>query len=447
MEQVRSLYKENKSEVLSILTIALPTIVDMFVQTLLGFFDLIMVGRLGPEAIASVGLGTAPILTVIPIFFAISVGTTAMVSRAFGARNYEEAKEGMSQSLILGIPAAFIVTFAFVVFGKNILGIISKNQPITEALSYLKVISLGIPFLCFNIIFSYGFRSINKAKIPMINNTISIFLNIFLNYIFIFVLNLGVFGAGIATTMSRGIVTFIFSFLIIYKKNYCIALTTKDFKINKDICKRLLKVGLPSAGEQGLFRIGMLIFEAMVINLGTLQYAAHKIALTAESFSFNLGFGFSVAGTALVGQYLGAKEYQEAKKAGYLNMFLAISVMTAFGFIFMISPKFVISMFTKDQAIVPMASSALRIVSIAQPILAVSMVLSGALRGTGDTRSVLWITSVGMFFVRIPLTYLFLYIFNFGLNGAWLVMILDLTYRGLACLYRFKQGKWRYIEV
>lgn len=447
MERVRSLYKENKSEVLSILTIALPTIVDMFVQTLLGFFDLIMVGRLGPEAIASVGLGTAPILTVIPIFFVISVGTTAMVSRAFGARNYEEAKEGISQSLILGIPAAFIVTFAFVVFGKNILGIISKNQPITVALSYLKVISLGIPFLCFNIIFSYGFRSINKAKIPMINNTISIFLNIFLNYIFIFVLNLGVFGAGIATTMSRGIVTLIFSFLIIYKKNYCIALTTKDFKINKDICKRLLKVGLPSAGEQGLFRIGMLIFEAMVINLGTLQYAAHKIALTAESFSFNLGFGFSVAGTALVGQYLGAKEYQEAKKAGYLNMFLAISVMTAFGFIFMISPKFVISMFTKDQAIVPMASSALRIVSIAQPILAVSMVLSGALRGAGDTRSVLWITSVGMFFVRIPLTYLFLYIFNFGLNGAWLVMILDLTYRGLACLYRFKQGKWRYIEV
>lgn len=447
MEQVRSLYRENKSEVLSILTIALPTIVDMFVQTLLGFFDLIMVGRLGPEAIASVGLGTAPILTVIPIFFAISVGTTAMVSRAFGARNYDEAKEGMSQSLILGIPAAFIVTFIFVVFGKNVLGIISKNQPITEALSYLKVVSLGIPFLCFNIIFSYGFRSINKAKIPMINNTISIFLNIFLNYIFIFVLNLGVFGAGIATTISRGIVTLIFSFLIIYKKNYCIALTTKDFKINKDICKRLLKVGLPSAGEQGLFRIGMLIFEAMVINLGTLQYAAHKIALTAESFSFNLGFGFSVAGTALVGQYLGAREYQEAKKAGYLNMFLAMSIMTAFGFIFMISPKFVISMFTKDQAIVPMASSALRIVSIAQPILAVSMVLSGALRGAGDTKSVLWITSIGMFFVRIPLTYLFLYVFNFGLNGAWTVMIIDLTYRGLACLYRFKQGKWRYIEV
>ncbi|MGL4641804.1 MAG: MATE family efflux transporter, partial [Cetobacterium sp.] len=176
-------------------------------------------------------------------------------------------------------------------------------------------------------------------------------------------------------------------------------------------------------------------------------YAAHKIALTAESFSFNLGLGFSVAGTALVGQHLGAKKYQDAKKAGYLNMFLAMFVMTAFGFIFMVFPKFVISMFTKEQNIVPMASSALRIVSIAQPILAVSMVLSGALRGAGDTKSVLWITSLGMFLIRIPMTYLFLYVFNFGLNGAWMVMIIDLTYRGIACLYRFRQGKWRYIEV
>ncbi|MGL5904702.1 MAG: MATE family efflux transporter, partial [Cetobacterium sp.] len=93
MKKFYSLWRENKKEILSIFTIALPTIIDMFVQTLLGFFDLIMVGRLGPEAIASVGLGTAPILTIIPIFFAISVGTTAMISRAYGARNYSEAKD------------------------------------------------------------------------------------------------------------------------------------------------------------------------------------------------------------------------------------------------------------------------------------------------------------------------------------------------------------------
>lgn len=447
MKRIIVFFRENRKEIFSIFTIALPTIVDMFVQTLLGFFDLIMVGRLGPEAIASVGLGTAPILTIIPIFFAISVGATAMVSRAFGAKNYTEVKEVMSQSLILGFPSALIVTCIFVAFGENILSLISKNQPMTDALSYFSVVSLGLPFLCFNILFAAGFRSTNKAKIPMINNIISIISNIILNYIFIFNLNLGVLGAGIATTISRAIVTFIFIFLIYYKKNYHISLRKKDFVFKKEISRRLIKIGLPSAGEQTIFRIGMLIFEAMLINLGTLQYAAHKIALTAESFSFNLGFGFSVAGTALVGQHLGALDYEKAKKTGYLNTILAMIVMTCFGFVFMFFPKFVISLFTSDINIVPLASDALRIVSVAQPALAMSMVLSGALRGAGDTKSVLWITGFGMFFIRIPLTYVLLYNFNLGLKGAWFVMIIDLSFRGFACLRKFNQGKWRYIQV
>lgn len=447
MKKILLFFRENKKEIFSIFTIALPTIIDMFVQTLLGFFDLIMVGRLGPEAIASVGLGTAPLLTIIPIFFAISVGATAMVSRAFGAKNFKEVKEVMSQSLILGFPASILVTLLFLSFGENILNLISKNQPISDALSYFSVVSLGLPFLCFNILFASGFRSINKAKIPMVNNIICVISNIILNYIFIFTLNLGVLGAGIATTISRGIVTFIFLFLAYFKKDYCISLTSKDFVFNKEICRRLLKIGLPSAGEQTIFRIGMLVFEAMLINLGTLQYAAHKIALTAESFSFNLGFGFSVAGTTLVGQHLGALNYDRAKKTGYLNTLLAMLVMTSFGFVFMFFPKFVISLFTSDSEIVPLASEALRIVSVAQPALAMSMVLSGALRGAGDTKSVLWITGFGMFFIRIPLTYILLYNFNMGLKGAWFVMIIDLSFRGFACFRKFNQGKWRYIQV
>lgn len=447
MKRLFVFFKENRKEILSIFTIALPTIVDMFVQTLLGFFDLIMVGRLGPEAIASVGLGTAPILAIIPVFFAISVGATAMVSRAFGAKNFSEVKEVMSQSLILGLPTSSFVTLLFVLLGENILLLISKNQPLSDALAYFSVVSLGLPFLCLNILFSAGFRATNKAKIPMINNIISIASNIILNYVFIFMLDLGVLGAGIATTLSRGVVTFIFIFLTYYKKHYHISLKKEDFVFRKDICRRLIKIGLPSAGEQTIFRIGMLIFEAMLINLGTLQYAAHKIALTAESFSFNLGLGFSVAGTALVGQHLGALEYDKAKKTGYLNTLLAVMVMTTFGFIFMFAPKFVISLFTSDKNIVPLASEALRIVSVAQPVLAMSMVLSGALRGAGDTKSVLWITGIGMFFIRLPLTYILLYTFNFGLKGAWFVMIIDLTFRGLACLRKFNQGKWRYIQV
>lgn len=439
--------QEHKNDVFPILTLALPTILDMFVQTLLGFFDLVMVGKLGPESIAAVGLGSAPITAIMPVFFALSIGTAAIVSRAFGSKNYDEAKEGVSQSLILALPVSLVVTFLFIAFGEPLLRAIGKNQPLDQALEYFNVVSLGLPFLGFNIIFSYGFRSINKAKIPMINNTISIFTNIALNYIFIFSLNLGVLGAGIATTISRGLSFVIFCLLIYYKKSYPISLTKKNFKVRKDICQRLIKVGLPSAGEQALFRIGMFIFEVMVINLGTLAYAAHKIALTAESFSFNLGFGFAVAATTMVGQYMGTQDFNNAKSAGYLNTLLGVGVMTIFGFSFMLFPSLIISMFTNDYHIMPMASSALRIVSIAQPILAMSMVFSGALRGAGDTKSVLWITSFGVFFIRLPLTYLFLYKMNMGLNGAWIAMVFDLLFRSIVGYEKFKNGKWKYIQV
>ncbi|MEF9932444.1 MAG: MATE family efflux transporter [Cetobacterium sp.] len=433
--------------IMSILTIALPTIADMFVQTLLGFFDMVMVGRLGPVAISSVGIGNAPIMTIMTVFFAIGTGTTAIVSRAYGSKNQEEGKAAMSQSLYLGIPISAIVTILFLVFGKEILTVIGTAQDMRTSIGYYTAVSIGLPMLCFNIIFAYGYRAISQARIPMMANVISVTSNIVLNYIFIFVLDMGILGAGIATTLARGIVTCIYIYLTFFTDKYWISIKFKTLKYEKIMADRILKIGLPSALEQSLFRVGMLIFETMVIKLGTLEYAAHKIALTAESVSFNIGFGFAVAGTALVGQKIGNKEFRMAKKMADVNTFLAVAVMSVFGLLFFIIPHLIISMFTKDPQIFPLATGALRIVSIAQPFLAVSMVLSGVLRGAGDTKAVLWITSAGMYLIRTPLTYIFLYVFNFGLIGAWVVMTIDLVFRSYCSYVRFKNGKWRYIQV
>lgn len=447
MKKITDFLKNNRLEFISILTIALPTIVDLFVQTLLGFFDLVMVGKLGNIAISSVGIGSAPILTITPLFFAVSIGTTAIISRAYGAKNFSEVKDAMKQSVILGIPISIVITLIFIFFGKEILELISQKQSVDLALEYMKQISLGIPFLCFNIIFAYAFRAINKSYIPMYNNMISIVLNIALNYIFIFKLNLGVVGAGVATTLARGFVTLGYIYLLFFTNKYCISLKFRELIIEKLMINRLLKIGIPAACEQTIFRVGMLIFEAFVINLGVNEYTAHKIALTAESFSFNLGFGFSVAGTALVGQHLGAKNIKMAKKTAYLNAILALILMSSFGVMFMFFPKLIISFFTQSKEIIPLASSALRIVSVAQPILAISMIFSGALRGAGDTKTVMYITSFGMFGIRIPLTYFLLYKLNLGLNGAWYVMIVDLSFRGVVCYLKFAQGKWQTMKV
>ncbi|MGL4308114.1 MAG: MATE family efflux transporter [Cetobacterium sp.] len=444
---IKKFYNHHREDFRSIFTIALPTIADLFVQTLLGFSDMVMVGRLGPIAISSVGIGNAPIMTIMTVFFAIGTGTTAIVSRAFGSKNQEEGKSAMSQSIFLGIPISLVVTFLFLFFRKDILTIIGSEQDMVNSIGYFTAVSLGLPMLCLNIIFSYGYRAISEAKIPMAVNILSVTSNIVLNYFFIFVFKMGILGAGIATTLARTIVTLIYFYLTFFTNKYWISIKLKTLKYEKIMANRILKVGLPSGLEQALLKIGMLLFETMVIKLGNLEYAAHKIALTAESFSFNIGFGFAVAGTALVGQRIGNKDYSGAETMAKLNALLAVIVMSIFGIFFFMVPDLIISMFTQDQDIFPMASSALKIVSIAQPFLAVSMVLSGVLRGTGDTKSVLYITALGMYLIRTPLTYLFLYVFNFGLIGAWIVMTIDLAFRSSATYWRFKRGKWRYIEV
>ena len=446
----KKLWRRYKAIFSAIMVIALPTIADLFAQTLLGFFDMIMVGRLGAVAISSVGIGNAPILAVIPVFSAVSIGTTALVSRAFGSKNREEGKLALSQSILLAIPISLSITLLLYIFNNQILSIVGRAKDMNLEMTkvYYNSVLLGMPFLCFNVIFFAAYRSISKANMPMISNILSIFINIFFNYMLIFKAGLGVLGAGIATTISRFFITMIFVYLTFFTNKFWISLSWEALKkIDMDMARRILKVGLPAAIEQGIFRVGMLIFEMMVISLGTVAYTAHKIALTAESFSFNMGFGFAVAGTALVGQQLGRHSPKNANRDALATTALAVFQMSVFGLMFFFLPGTIIKLFTKEPQIQDMATVALRLVSICQPFLAVSMVLSGCLRGAGDTKAVLWITAIGMYLIRIPITYFFLYKLETGLAGAWIVMTIDLAFRSIAAYRVFKKGKWSYVKV
>ena len=443
-------WRRNKKVFAAIMTIALPAIADLFAQTLLGFFDMLMVGRLGAEAISSVGVGNAPLNAVMPIFFAVSIGTTALVSRAYGSANKQEGKNALAQSLILSIPISLGITLLLFIFKDKTLQLVGRADDMNLEMTseYYSTVLLGMPFLCFNVVFFAAYRSISKANMPMIANILSIFSNIFFNYLFIFVFGWGVMGAGIATTISRGMITCIFIYTTFFTRNFWVSIPLKKLKIfDKKMSMRILKVGIPAAIEQGVFRIGMLIFEMMVISLGTMAYTSHKIVLTAESFSYNMGFGFAVAGTALVGQQLGKGSAKNAHRDAMATTSLAIFMMSLFGLIFFIMPGTIIYMFTDEPEIKEMASVALRLVSICQPFQAVSMVLSGCLRGAGDTKAVLWITVIGMYIIRIPLTYLFLYKMGTGLSGAWIVMTIDLAFRSIACYRVFKKGRWSYVSV
>lgn len=449
MEISNNYFVENRKLIKNIFQITLPAVFDLLAQTLIMALDMKMVSSLGPSAISSVGVGTAGMYALIPALIAVATGTTALLSRAYGADNKLDGKKAFAQSFFIAVPLGIFLTIIFLIFSEQIINLVgnAKDMNLSDAILYQNMTVIGFPFLGVSIATFYAFRAMGENKIPMIGNTLALVLKIILNFLLVYLFKWGIFGAALSTTLTR-LFSAIFSiYLVFWSKKNWISLELKDLKFDYFTSKRILKVGIPAAVEQLGLRIGMLIFEMMVISLGNLSYAAHKIALTAESISFNLGFAFSFAASALVGQELGKGSSQKALKNGYICTIIAMIVMSTFGLLFFIIPQFLVSLFTKDKDVIELATMALKIVSICQPFSGASMVLAGALRGAGDTKSVLLITYLGIFLVRIPITYLFLDVLNFGLAGAWIVMTIDLVIRSSLAFYIFRRGKWKYLQV
>ena len=449
MEIINNYFVENRKLIKNIFQITLPAVFDLLAQTLIMALDMKMVSSLGPSAISSVGVGTAGMYALIPALIAVATGTTALLSRAYGADNKLDGKKAFAQSFFIAVPLGIFLTIIFLIFSEQIINLVgnAKDMNLSDAILYQNMTVIGFPFLGVSIATFYAFRAMGENKIPMIGNTLALVLKVILNFLLIYLFKWGIFGAALSTTLTR-LFSAIFSiYLVFWSKKNWISLELKDLKFDYFTSKRILKVGIPAAVEQLGLRIGMLIFEMMVISLGNLSYAAHKIALTAESISFNLGFAFSFAASALVGQELGKGSSQKALKDGYICTIIAMIVMSTFGLLFFIIPQFLVSLFTKDKDVIELATMALKIVSICQPFSGASMVLAGALRGAGDTKSVLLITYLGIFLIRIPITYLFLDVLNFGLAGAWIVMTIDLVIRSSLAFYIFRRGKWKYLQV
>ena len=449
MEISNNYFVENRKLIKNIFQITLPAVFDLLAQTLIMALDMKMVSSLGPSAISSVGVGTAGMYALIPALIAVATGTTALLSRAYGADNKLDGKKAFAQSFFIAVPLGIFLTIIFLIFSEQIINLVgnAKDMNLSDAILYQNMTVIGFPFLGVSIATFYAFRAMGENKIPMIGNTLALVLKVILNFLLVYLFKWGIFGAALSTTLTR-LFSAIFSiYLVFWSKKNWISLELKDLKFDYFTSKRILKVGIPAAVEQLGLRIGMLIFEMMVISLGNLSYAAHKIALTAESISFNLGFAFSFAASALVGQELGKGSSQKALKDGYICTIIAMIVMSTFGLLFFIMPQFLVSLFTNDKDVIELSTMALKIVSICQPFSGASMVLAGALRGAGDTKSVLLITYLGIFLIRIPITYLFLDVLNFGLAGAWIVMTIDLVIRSSLAFYIFRRGKWKYLQV
>lgn len=435
-----------------VISLSLPALLNMFLISFVGIADMIMVGRLGPSAISAVGMVNQPNFLIISVFMALTVGTTALVARFVGAGDIKNAKNVAKQSLVVSIFVGIGISLFLYIFAPQIeKGMGAEPDVLILGITYMRIIAMGMTFNVISMIIAAILRGSGDMKTPLIADTVANLLNVVGNYILIFgklgAPALGVAGAGIATSIARFISMSILLYVLYNGKTIVKLSLRESYRLNGSIIRRILNIGIPSAIEQFVLRSGQLAFVRIIAELGTVPFATHQIAMNIQSLSFMPGQAFSMAATTLVGQLLGAKKSDIAEESARQTRLIGMMVAGVTAFIIFFFGRYLIMLYTNDKAIIEQGRTCLRIIAAIQPAQSTQFILAGALRGAGDTRFPLYSTMLGMWGMRVALSYLFVLVFNWGLTGAWLAIAFDQVIRAIIIYSRFNSGKWKFMKV
>jgi putative MATE family efflux protein len=431
--------------------LAWPVILNNLLLTFVWIVDMAMVGRLGPKAVAAVGVSGQMFNMVMVISLAVTNGTIALVARFVGAEEKDRADSVLGQSLVLGAILSIPLMLPGVVAAARLFKLFGADAEVTRVgVPYLQMLMLGTVFIVASLVVSSALRGAGDTKTPLVISVAANVVNLILNYALIFgkfgLPRLEVFGAGIATIIAFFVeaVTFL---LVLWKGNLVLSLPAKLLHLEKDIVRKILRIGTPSALEAGLIQGGMLWYMSVIATYGTDPLAAYLIGVSIMSLSFMPGFGFSVAASTLVGQSLGAKEPAEASAYGWESTKLAAIVMSLIGVGLFVAARPIGLIYVDEENVIAYIVIFVRILALCQPGMAVTFTLSGALIGAADTRWPLYASVVGMFLIRIPLAIVAAYVFGLSITWVWMIILADHYGKAVVLFLRFLSDRWKHIQV
>jgi putative MATE family efflux protein len=430
-----------------ILKLSIPAAINSLLDMLQVITDLIMVGRISAFAVAAVGLGLQSLMFIFAILTLFHVGTSALLSRFVGAGQMKRASVGLSTllrfALMVSIPAAlgwyFFSSHIYVWFG-------TAPEVVELGESYVQVLTLMMPFVFMKLVFVSALNSAGDTQTPMKVKIVSIILNIFLNYLFIFgnlgFPELGVMGAAVGTVIVNALEFMVYMFLYVKEKTPYIPM----WEYSKSLLSRALKVGIPASIERSLTFGSFMLFTVIITHYGTEVLAGYQIGLRVEGLAFMPGIGFTIAAMALMGQGLGAKKPLQAREDVILVLKYTSGFMFFLSFFMIFMPEKIVWLFTDDEQTIKEASLYLRIVGFSQIPLAFNFVLSGALRGAGDSRRTLKINLISLWFVRIIPAFLLSWWLD-NIMVVYFAMISDTFVKATWLWVTFNKGEWMKIKV
>lgn len=449
-------------------SLAGPVFVEQVLTLSVSYTDWWLTGRFfeGPAPKAAMGLMAYMGWLLPSLFASIAIGATAVVSRRIGAASVKAASRVTNQAFLLGFITAALVTFLFYVGGEHLISIMRlKNEAGRLAMQYLSILTISIPAIMFNAVAVACLRGAGDTMTGFAVKTIVNFVNIVLST------SLVLWGEAVSVTPWQGIATgtcvahcsgaLILLLLLAFGRSG-LKLSLPAMRPHWRSIRKLLAIGLPGGLDVLALLACHFVYVSVINGLGDLAAASHGLGVQIEGLAYMPGAAFQVSAATLTGQFLGARQNEQAVRGGMASLGMALAVMCAAAAVFFFGGYWLAAFFTGELSdpIVHHTGDLLKIGAIAIPPLAAVMVLSGALRGAGDTRMLMVYTLIGFVGVRIPGACLLAWDYvsvpftdlaipgaGWGVYGAWWAMAADVFVRCGLISFRYWRGKWKTLKV
>ena len=435
-------------QIAMIFELSVPAIFAHLSNLIMNYIDASMVGHLGAQASASIGLVSSSTWLFYGLGMASATGFTVQIAKYIGAKDEKGARGvvrlGLATVLILGL---VIMLAGLLVAGHLPVWLGGEEAIRRDASIYFTVFILSFPFVVLNQTSAGMLQCSGNMKVPGALEIIMCLLDVIFNAVLIFPssrhtifgfdftvpgANLGVMGAALGTALAEAVTAFLLLYFLLVRSKPLHLRRGEKLTWNRYVMKNALTIALPVAAEQTITCGAYIAFTRIVSPLGSTALSANSFAITAEGLCYMPGYGIAASATTIIGQSIGAKRSDISKRLAWMTVLIGMAIMTLTGGLMYVFAPFMIGLITPDKAIRELGAQVLRIEAFAEPMYAASIVTAGVFRGAGDTAVSSVVSFASMWAVRITLAALLAP--QFGLKGIWTAMCIELCVRGVLFL-------------
>ncbi|MFA6282444.1 MAG: MATE family efflux transporter [Candidatus Omnitrophota bacterium] len=439
MERTNNKKNNFKSVMRESWAIGWPMMLIMFFEFMIGLTDVYVAGRFGKEVQAAYGLAFQLYFVFIIIGIALSIGSVSVIARLFTSEDKDEFVLAVNSSLMMATVTGLLFTVLGVIFAGNIINLLHVPQEIKGyASTFLTIYSLGFVFDYILMNTNGTLRACKLIKKSLISMAIVCVLNIILDFTLALHTPLGFKGIAVATVISL-CVGMIFN--IAYMRKVCRLV----FEFTFSIVKKIIDISWPSGVLQVLWQLGIMAIFLIINALPKYSVeimAAFTNGLRIESAIFLPAFAFNMANAVLVGNLLGKNKKEEAVHMGVVTALLGVGIIFLLVMVVFLNTKKVTAILSDNPMVIAESVKYIYISLIAEPIMAWGLILAGGLNGAGDTKSVMFIVTLTLWLIRIPLAFILGISLGFGAVGIWWAMNISILFQALFMSIRYFRKKW-----